>query len=384
MTGGGRSHCNLQQLRKRRTTVKRKLSFRVIWSSLSGPGTLAVLLAVCLGGTALADQSLQREQKWSVLDSESMSELLRGSLGEYGIGSAMIDEASQRFQREVDEEQRDPIDAFVDAIAGLTEPVERLSDLAAKDPIAAAAQIDPSAAEYAEIESLPKPIRMTVKTWLGRSLVRARLYDEALPVIAEVDATASIDPASTLFYRGACYHALLMKKEALVDLRMLLENEEDCPVRFSRLAKMMVADIKPLKEDSLDEISRLMTDVSRRLDLGRAGDKVETQEQKIIDKLSKLIDKLEEQQQQQQQQQQAGGGGGGDPKGGQSSPMQDSQIAGGSGDGNVKKKDLGDDDGWGNLPPAERKEALQKISRDLPTHYRDAIEAYFRKRATDG
>ena len=62
--------------------------------------------------------------------------------------------------------------------------------------------------------------------------------------------------------------------------------------------------------------------------------------------------------------------------------MQDSRIAGGSGAGNVEKKDLGDDDVWGNLPPAERKEALQRISRDLPTHYRDAIEAYFRKRAT--
>ncbi|MEO1619374.1 MAG: hypothetical protein AAFV88_26315, partial [Planctomycetota bacterium] len=182
---------------------------------------------------------------------------------------------------------------------------------------------------------------------------------------------------------GVCYHALLMKKEALQDLRALLENEDACPVRFSRLAKLMVADIKPLKEDSLDEIARLMTDVSRRLDLGRSNEKVEDQEQKIIDKLTKLIDKLEEQQQQQQQQQQQGGGGSSNGQSGQDSPMDDSRVAGANGQGNVKKKDIGDDPGWGNLPPAERKETLQKISRDLPTHYRDAIEAYFRKRATD-
>lgn len=351
---------------------------------------LSIVAVLCIAlvffeSPVLADQSLESDQNWKVLDGPQMSDVLRGSLGEFGIVPSVIDETSERFLSQLQQNDRDPLDAFVEAVAGLTEAVQRLSDTAAKDPLAAAARIDPSAADYAEIESLPKAIRMTVRTWLGRELVRSRLYDEALPVIAEVDVTESIDPASTLFYRGSCYHALMMRKEAIADLRMLLENEDDCPIRYSRLAKLMVADIKPLKEDSLDEISRLMTDVTRRLDLGRTGEQVEGQEQKIIDKLSKLIEKLEEQQQQQQQQQQGGGsGGGGDPKGGQSSPMQDSQIAGGSGDGNIKKKDLGDDDGWGNLPPAERKEALQKISRDLPTHYRDAIEAYFRKRATDG
>ena len=65
--------------------------------------------------------------------------------------------------------------------------------------------------------------------------------------------------------------------------------------------------------------------------------------------------------------------------------MQDSQAAGDiGGRGDVDNKKLDDRDKWGNLPPAERKEALQQISRDLPTHYREAIEAYFRKLATDG
>jgi hypothetical protein len=247
----------------------------------------------------------------------------------------------------------------------------------------AGARVDPDTPMYGDLESLPKPMRMSVRTWLGRELVRHRLFDEALPVIAEVDPTQSIDPAATLFYRGACYHALLMKKEALADLRRLLENDDDCPVRFSRTAQLMIADIKPLKEDSLDEISRIMTDVTRRLDLGRTDEDVKKQEQKIIDKLSKLIDKLEQQQQQQQQQQQSAGGQGGS-QGGQSAPMQDSQIAGGNGSGDVDRRNLEEWDGWGNLPPAERQQAIQQISRDLPTHYREAIEAYFRKLATDG
>ncbi|MGB7325743.1 MAG: hypothetical protein WBD31_12790, partial [Rubripirellula sp.] len=230
----------------------------------------------------------------------------------------------------------------------------------------------------------PKSMRMTLRTWLGRELVRARLYDEALPVIAEVDPVESIDPAAALYYRGACYHALMMKKEALADLRRLLENKDQAPVRFTRTAQLMVADIKGLEEDSLDEISRLMTDVTRRLDLGHTSDTTEKQEQKIIDKLTKLIDKIEEQQKQQQQQQQQQSGGNPSGGGSQGSPMQDSNIAGGGGNGDVDRKGIDAKDGWGNLPPAERNQALQQISRDLPTHYREAIEAYFRKLATDG
>jgi acyl-CoA reductase-like NAD-dependent aldehyde dehydrogenase len=64
--------------------------------------------------------------------------------------------------------------------------------------------------------------------------------------------------------------------------------------------------------------------------------------------------------------------------------MEDSRIAGASGQGDVDRKRIEERDGWGNLPPAERQEALQQISRELPTHYREAIEAYFRKLATEG
>jgi hypothetical protein len=64
--------------------------------------------------------------------------------------------------------------------------------------------------------------------------------------------------------------------------------------------------------------------------------------------------------------------------------MQDSQAAGGGGNGDVDNKNIQEWDGWGNLPPAERQQAIQQISRDLPTHYREAIEAYFRKLATEG
>ena len=305
-------------------------------------------------------------------------------MDQMGITAGEMAIAANEFLTAIEADDVDPLDAYVTVCRVRVPVIDEVLLMSNQDITEAGQMLDPNTAAYAAMESLPKSMRMSVRTWLGRELVRARLYDEALPVIAEVDPTESIDPAAVLFYRGACYHSLLMKKEALADLRRLLENEDKTPVRFARTAKMMIADIKPLKEDSLDEISRLMTDVSRRLDLGRSDDQTKDQEQKIIDKLTKLIEKAEAEQKRQQQQQGQSGGSPSDGQGGQGSPMQDSQAAGGSGNGDVDRKKIDDRDGWGNLPPAERQQALQQISRDLPTHYREAIEAYFRKLATEG
>jgi tetratricopeptide (TPR) repeat protein len=342
-------------------------------------------LGLIIAGTVTADDALERRASWRHNDAQAMVRSLRSSLDALGANPTEMDQVAEDFLAAIEQRDTDSLDAYVQSARRLVPVIDELASLAQRDMVKAAASIDPNTPGYGALESLAKPMRMTVRTWLGRQLVRARLYDEALPVIAEVAPEESIDPAAALFYRGACYHALLMKKEALADLRRLLENKDNCPVRFARTAEMMIADIKPLKQDSLDEISRMMTDVTRRLDLGRSDEEVKKREQEIIDKLSKLIEKLEEQQQQQQQQQQQAGGSGqsqGDPS--QGSPMDDSRIADASGNGDVDRKNIEKRDGWGNLPPAERQEALQQISRDLPTHYREAIEAYFRKLATDG
>jgi len=344
--------------------------------------TVATLL-IPIAIAPAADDTLQRQASWEIPDATAISTELRGSLDALGIAPSQMDGAVEEFLAAVEQRDADPLDAFIAATTPLIPVIDELVMAAGQDVSAAAAKLDPNSPTYGDVESLPGPLRMSLRTWLGRELVRARLYDEALPVIAEVDATESVDPAAVLFYRGACYHALLMKKEALADLRRLLENEDDAPVRFTRTAQLMIADIQPLKEDTLDEISRLMSDVTRRLELGRSGESVTEQEQKVIDKLTKLIEKIEQQQQQQQQQQQMSQGGQGGNGGQPNAPMQDSQAAGGKGAGDVDRKNIEQKDGWGNLPPAERQEALQQISRDLPTHYREAIEAYFRKLATE-
>jgi len=221
-------------------------------------------------------------------------------------------------------------------------------------------------------------VRDNLRLYLARWLIQHDLHDETLEQIEGLEPQAVVDPASLLFYRSAAYHKLLDKEKCLPTLAKLMENEKSIPRRYVTLARLMDADLRPLKADSLDEIARLMEDIRRRLILGRAGTKVRKEEDDVIAKLDKMIEEMEEQQKKQQQQ--AGGAGGSSP----SSPRPDSTPGGMQGPGNVDPKSIGSKSGWGNLPPKERQEVLQQISKDLPAHFRETIEEYFRKIAREG
>ena len=221
-------------------------------------------------------------------------------------------------------------------------------------------------------EKLSPMARNNLRLLFGRWLARERLYDEALEQLAGMSTGDVADPASLLFYQSVVYHRLLKKDEALAAIEQLLGGTQ-VPLRYRTVAELMKADIEPLEDESLDHIARRMDDVRRRLDLGRAGKKVLAVEDGVIESLDKLIKKMEEQRQQQQ-----GGGGGGGGK-----PAEDSRILGGTGPGNVTKKKIGDKTSWGDLPPKQRREAMQQISKDYPPHYREIIEQYFKRLATD-
>lgn len=225
-------------------------------------------------------------------------------------------------------------------------------------------------------QSVPPLVRNSLRLYYGRWLAQHALYDEALTQIEALAPADVVDPASLLFYQGVVHHRLLNKDKCLPALSQLMENKGRIPRRFETLAVLMEADLSPVKPDSLDEVSRLMDDIERRLGFGRAGKKVRKQEDDVIAKLDKLIEELEK-----QQQQSSASSSGGKQS---TQPMQDSQAAGGRGPGEVEQKKTGVRSGWGNLPPKQRQEALQQISKGLPAHYREVIEEYFRKLARDG
>ncbi len=214
-------------------------------------------------------------------------------------------------------------------------------------------------------------LRLLYAEWL----VHESLYDEALEQLSGLAPDDVAAPASLLFYQGIVYRELLEKEAGLQAIDQLLQGEAASPRRYVALARLMQDDLKGLTDDTLDHIARRMGDIRRRLDLGRAGSKVRKEQDGVIKSLDKLIKKIED-----QQQQQNSNANNLQP----SNPAEESKIAGGKGPGEVTKKNVGSESGWGNLPPKEREQAMQQIGRDFPSHYRDVIEQYFRRLAAEG
>ena len=214
-----------------------------------------------------------------------------------------------------------------------------------------------------------------LKAHVGRFFSQSGFYDEALELFSGVEPQQLVDPAAYLFHRAVCEHRLLKKDEGLATLEQLLKNTSDVPVRYSSVAELMQTDLQRLKDKSLDEVSRMMSDVERRLGLGRGGARVQKVEEEIVARLDELIKKLEQQQ---------GGGGGGGASGNQNqsgSPASDSRIKGSTAPGEVDERDIGHRSGWGELPPKQQTRARNLIDRELPPHYRNAIEHYLKKLA---
>jgi hypothetical protein len=342
--------------------------------------TLAALAAASLRGeseslAAGRDPELVREASWSLPTVEQV----RIRLDEALVGPGPVD--GGRIPPELDE-------AWKAAAAGRRDLLDvAIQAIATQNPRAAAALEATGRGGEPDPAWLADPqagtfVRDAIRLWWGRELVRRDRFDEALPLLADLDVARAVDPAALLFHRGCCQHWLLAREGALDSFERLLEREAEIPARYARLARLLRADITAVEADSLDHIARRMKDVRRRLDLGQAGPETKRVQAGVIESLDKLIDKLEQQQQQQQQGQAGAAGGGGEQGGSAGRPMDDSQLARGLGKGEVRQKDLGAGDGWGDLPPHEREAALQQIDREYPPYYREAIEQYFKRLAT--
>lgn len=336
------------------------------------------------GQTAATDTDLERPPSWSIPSHADVRQRVLGWLDRIAAAGAAPD-ADIAAARAAWPEQpavdggADLLDHVMDSLSRVDPRCAALQRIAADGGEAAPAPADAGWLADAGTDAFE---RDAVRLWLGRERVRRARFDEGLALLADLDPSSAVDPAALLFHRAACQHWLLEADVAVESLDRLLERSGEIPVRYERVARLLRADIAALEDESLDHIARRMRDITRRLDLGRAGPKTLAVQDGVIDSLDKMIKQIEQQQQQQQQQSQSSGGAGGGGRSGNGTPMDDSRIAGGKGAGEVTKRDIGDSDGWGKLPPHKREEALQQIGREFPAHYREAIEQYFKRLAS--
>lgn len=257
------------------------------------------------------------------------------------------------------------------------------------------AMVDPKVAELVELCSRPRDrfilpafawlndaktaplVAANMRLYYGRWLVRGEWFDEALEQLGGLKTSEVVAPAELLFFQAVTYHRMLNKDEGLKVINQLLDGAEASPRRYIAVAYLMQADLEVLADkDSLDHIARRMGHVEGFLDKGRAGPKVRKVEDGIVESLEKLIKKIEDEENKKDSSQSTSN----TLK--SLKPAQDSMLMRGKGAMQVDKKNIGHASGWGDMLPKEREEAVQRMGRDFPPHYRDAIEQYFRKLAT--
>jgi hypothetical protein len=229
-------------------------------------------------------------------------------------------------------------------------------------------------------DSGTKYLHAALRYYLALRLVQARLYDEAASILDEMTPENSVDPVGVLITRVIIYNHLAQAENgltALEEFKAAVETDPSVPRRYTELAKLLEFDLKNnKKEDDPEKISKKMDNVRRRLGKGRTDDETQDAENGVLKSLDKLIEKIEQQAQKQAQNS--------DSDQGQqtNNPAEDSRILKQKGPGNVDRREFNPDGHWGDLPPKEREEALLRIEKEFPAHYRDIIEQYFREMAS--
>lgn len=317
---------------------------------------------------------LGRRATWSPPPAETVRSLLEACMERQAVSEEIRAEVIQHWQTFKPDETGGLLDAWVSCVALFDEPTRTLVAACADTPTIASL---PTAAWLGDA-SRAAELRHNGRLYFGRWLASHHYYHEAADQLTGLQPEDVMDPAALLFYQSVVHHQLRDKPQGQAALSRLLENEKLLPRRYRDVAKLVLRDWQAFKSDSLDEVARMMGSIRSQLDHGRAGKRVRTEEEAVVEKLDKMIKDLEKQLQQAQA---AAAKAQGSLQPG--SPMSDSFQAGGKGPGEVAPKTLGDHKAWGNLPPKEREEALQQLSKELPAHYRDVIEEYFRRLAKE-
>lgn len=330
---------------------------------------LGIGLAFVWQGQLLA-QELERTVSWTPITEERLADWIREWGESANVDASLIpSDIMSKVNQNREGELGVCLDVLVEWYPFLFDSVEELNqppqshsadELAIEDVIR-----DPRLPVSASIQ-----LQLAVGCWYARH----QRYDEALDLLVTLKPEEVVAPDALLFYCGLCQHHLLKTENCTATLKRLLENEKQIPQRFAVVSQLMLTDLENLKPDSLDEVARLMADIRRRQSLHRSGRRVIQQEKDVIAKLDKMIEDLEKQMQQSQSSSQQSSS----PQ-----PMQESQNSGGQGSGDVAQRQIDEGGAWGNVPPKKRAAVLAEMAKEMPPHYREVIEEYFRQLAKE-
>jgi len=364
-------------------------------SNLRGINVKRIFSLAVLAAAVLAAGSVQAAD----LDKKAAKDLSFGSLktatsseaqelaAKWLKAAGKTDEAATKAFNEIwADEEATILDRVADTLSLGSEDAKQLLADARNTKVSAPTEV-PGILKDTKVHPF---LRSNLALAYAKALSNRRIYEEALESLKAVKVEQVVDPAQFLFLKAIAEHALIMRSEAGQTIGRLLEDATDSPERYTMVATLMLIDMQLWKDKDLGWIERKMSNIERRLDLSRGGQKTQEMERQVVARLDELIKEKENQQK-------GDGGGGGNggncPGGGSggadakndatmkpSGGKKDSSPGFLPGSGGVDPKKWKEAaDNWGTLPPKERAKVIADLTRDMPPALREATEAYFKK-----
>ena len=140
-------------------------------------------------------------------------------------------------------------------------------------------------------------VKANLAAYYAKALTGRMIYEEALDALKGVQPEQLVDPAGFYFHKAVAEHALIQREAAVGSLARLLDDVPDAPDRYRIVATLMFFDLQNWSKDEKDlsNITRLMDNSGRRLQLARGGPKTQEIQKKIVFRLDEKIKELEAQ-----------------------------------------------------------------------------------------
>lgn len=361
-----------------------------------------VVIAVCAGANGAAAPATRPavEPARPILSPEQRREAARMVIDRFvehvNASAAASTAAKAAISRGWAERRNDPDPSeFMTAgVAILSEPY--------KTALAAIEKQDYAQADAALRLLLKDPdayVSLHASALLARSLVEQEKLEQAEQLLTPLAAREkelierSFLEADVDFLLGYSQLANLHYDEARATLERFERQHADAPERLRLPARQMLQELAGRRPESLGEVSDLMVYAGRQLAHGQTDKPVQTQQERAVELLNKLIKDAEDQEQQQSNKDNQGGGGGG-AQGRQSRPNSNQRSANPAeqstlpeGQGRIgelhRSGQARPGEEWGKMPPEERERVLQSLRRNFPSQYRQLVEQYYKQLAKE-
>lgn len=327
-------------------------------------------LVVCTSGLFADDQAFLNDFRKHLADLETIS-------------AQSKTDAADAFENLVEESQEDAV----------TESLMQLYPEYAKAVAAADSENVDESMRLLDglVDSDDKYLAADSTFYLARSLMNEERYEEALPLLARVTNEFSdhtLHGPSTQYFIGVAQAGQLENKKAIESFVKFLQNNSEAPERLRVSAWRQVQQLQSIEEGKIQDVHQRMDYSRRKLMNADTGETTQTEQDKIVRMLTKLIKEEEKkecssnnsqnqkkQQQQQKKQQQAQN----KPKPKNSKSQKGGQSS--NPNGQVVKKSNADAPAspWSRLRDRSRDPANNAVKEKLPARYRDLIERYYEK-----